>query len=85
MDGQPWTSALNANGTYQNTIGGEVSEAGTWTQVEDQLCFMPQSAPGETAREQTCLTVLSVNRDGSLVLADAQGNQTTAPRIDPLD
>lgn len=85
VDGQPWTSSLNADGSYQNTIGGEVSEAGTWTQAEDQLCFSPEAAPDEAAREQTCLTVLSVNQDGSLVLADAQGNQTTAPRIDRQD
>ena len=79
-DGQPWTSALNANGTYRNTVAGQLSESGRWSHRDDQLCFQPEALAGEVPTE-TCLTLLNVNDDGSLVLADAEGNETTAPRL----
>lgn len=80
MDGQPWSSTINADGTYQDTQGGEVSETGTWTHEGDQVCFSPSVAAGEAA-DATCLTLINVNDDGSLLMSDGAGNETTVPKL----
>ena len=80
MDGQPWSSRINADGTYQDTQGGEVTETGTWTHEGDQVCFSPSSA-AEEAADATCLTLVNVNDDGSLLMSDGAGNETTVPRL----
>jgi len=79
-DGQAWVSSLNADGTYQDVVGGEVSETGTWTHEDSQLCFNPNVEEG-TVSEQTCLTLVNVNEDGSLLMSDAEGNEMTVPRL----
>jgi hypothetical protein len=83
-DGAPWTTVLQADGRYRNTVDGELTESGTWAQTGDQLCFDATPQPGESgsARRRTCQTLLNVNDDGSLVVRDASGQETTAPRID---
>lgn len=84
-DGAPWTTVLGADGRYRNTVAGELTESGTWAQTGDQLCFTPTPQPGNSgnADQQTCQTLLNVNDDGSLVVRDAAGQETTAPRIAP--
>ncbi len=79
-DGKAWTSAMNADGTYQDTLDGEVAETGTWTHQDDQVCFNPAVEGGETATN-TCLSLLNVNDDGSLLMADGEGTETTVPRL----
>lgn len=81
VDGQPWTSELAADGTYRNTIAGQVSEAGTWSHADNRLCFRPEGDADQATPATTCLTVIEVSPDGSLVLSDDAGNQTTAPRL----
>ncbi|MFC3096394.1 hypothetical protein [Alteraurantiacibacter palmitatis] len=80
MDGNSWTSQINADGTYTDTVGGEVSETGVWTHSGDQVCFTAQSAEGPSPAP-TCLTLVNVNDDGSLLMADPEGNETTVPRL----
>ncbi len=79
-DGETWVSTLNADGSYQDIVGGEVSESGSWTHEGDQLCFNPDVEEG-TISEQTCLTLVSVNPDGSLVMSDAEGSEMIVPRL----
>jgi hypothetical protein len=80
-DGEAWTSTLNADGTYQDAEAGEVTVTGSWTHEDDQLCFNPDVEEG-TQSESTCLNLVSVNPDGSLLLADAEGNEMTVPRLE---
>ncbi|MEO5707002.1 MAG: hypothetical protein ABIT10_06190 [Alteraurantiacibacter sp.] len=86
-DGAPWTTMLEADGRYRNTVAGELTESGTWAQTGDQLCFTPTPQPGDSssAGRQTCQTLLNVNDDGSLVVRDESGQETTAPRIAPAE
>jgi hypothetical protein len=79
-DGKAWTSAMNVDGTYSETLEGEPSENGSWTHVGDQVCFTPTAEAGTTATD-TCLTLLNVNDDGSLLMADSEGTETTVPRL----
>lgn len=80
MDGNAWSSQMNADGTYTDTVGGEVTETGTWTHSGDQLCFTAQSVEGPSPTP-TCLTLININDDGSLLMADPEGNETTVPRL----
>ena len=84
-DGAPWTTVLGADGRYRNTVAGELTESGSWAQTGDQVCFTPTPQPGDSssAARQTCQTLLTVNDDGSLVVRDTSGQETTAPRIAP--
>lgn len=79
-DGEAWMSTLNADGTYQDVVAGEVTETGSWTHEDDQLCFNPDVEEG-TESEQTCLTLVSINDDGSLLMSDAEGIEVTVPRL----
>ena len=79
-EGKAWTSAMNADGTYSETLEGEAAESGAWTHVGDQVCFTPSAEDG-IASTQTCLTLLNVNDDGSLMMADAEGTEPPVPRI----
>ncbi len=81
MDGGTWSSAMNADGTYEDRQGGEVTETGTWTHEGDQVCFAPAAAEGAAA-DSTCLTLINVNDDGSLLMSDPEGNETTVPRLE---
>ena len=81
MDGGTWSSAMNADGSYEDRQGGEVTEVGTWTHEGDQVCFAPTVAEG-AASDPTCLTLINVNDDGSLLMSDAEGNETTVPRLE---
>ncbi|HSG55760.1 MAG TPA: hypothetical protein VLA45_09905 [Paracoccaceae bacterium] len=78
MEGGTWTSAMNGDGTYEDRQGGEVTETGTWTHEGDQVCFVPADG---AAADLTCLTLINVNDDGSLLMSDADGNETTVPRL----
>lgn len=79
-DGQAWTTTLAADGSYRNTVAGELTESGNWNKSGDAICFTPTPASGE-AVTQTCQTLLNVTEDGSLVVRDAGGQETTAPRL----
>ena len=79
-DGEPWTSSINADGSYEDTVAGEVTETGSWTHIDDEICFNPAVMEGETA-EQTCMALLEVNEDGSLHLRDPDGKDMTVSKI----
>lgn len=81
-DGRAWTTTLAADGTYRNTVAGELTESGSWNKSGEQICFTPVPAAGEEATP-TCQTLLTVNDDGSLVVRDQDGQETTAPRLGP--
>lgn len=79
-DGRAWTTTLAADGTYRNTVAGELTESGRWNKSGEQICFNPVPVAGEEATP-TCQTLLAVNDDGSLVVRDQDGQETTAPRL----
>ncbi len=79
-DDEPWTSTINADGTYEDSVAGEVTETGTWSHTDDEICFNPAVMEGETA-EQTCMTLLEVNDDGSLHMRGPDGSEMTVPKL----
>lgn len=80
MDNVTWTSELKSDGTYIDTQGGEIVETGTWSHQDDEICFVPHPAQG-LAGDKTCLQLVNINDDGSLVMTDGQGNEAVAPRL----
>lgn len=76
-DGTEWTSVLNPDGTYQDTVGDEVVESGTWTDGDGQTCFTETTAEGEEPAEASCFTVGEVGEDGSVEITDAEGETMT--------
>lgn len=81
-DGKAWTTTLAADGSYRNTVAGELTESGSWNKAGDAICFTPTPGAG-TAPDQTCQTLVNVTEDGSLVVRDEAGQETTAPRLRP--
>lgn len=79
-DGKPWTSTINADGTYEDTVSGEVTETGTWTHVDDEICFDQAVMEGEAA-DVTCMALLDVSEDGTLHLRDPDGNEMYVPKL----
>lgn len=77
---EPWTSTINADGSYEDTVSGEVVETGNWTHESDEICFNPTVLEGEPA-DQTCMSLLNVNDDGSLLLETPDGNEITVPKL----
>lgn len=82
VDGKAWTTTLATDGSYRNTVAGELTESGSWSKMGDAICFTPTPAAGSAAA-QTCQTLVNVNEDGSLVVRDEAGQETTAPRLRP--
>ena len=72
-DGTPWSSQLNADGTFEDTENGEVIRTGTWTDNEaGQTCFIPE---GETAQE--CYQMGDVQDDGTVQVTGPDGTTFT--------
>lgn len=78
--GGSWTSTINADGTYEDTVGGEVTDTGRWTHEGDQICFDKDVMEGESP-DQTCLTLVNINDDGSLLMRDSDGAEMNVPRL----
>ncbi len=80
-DGESWTSTLAPDGTYEDTINGEVTETGTWTETAGLTCFVVDVAEGEVAEEAECFTVGEVAEDGTVVVTNAAGEQSTLTKV----
>lgn len=81
-DGRPWTTTMRADGTYRNTVDGDLTESGTWDKTGDAICFTATPIAGADP-VRTCQTLVKINDDGSLVVRDEGGQETTAPRLRP--
>ena len=76
-NGQEWTSQLNADGTYQDTMGGEVTETGSWTERNGQTCFLQDIVEGDPAAEENCWTLSTPDAQGNVTITNAEGEEMT--------
>lgn len=80
-DGTVWTSVLNEDGTYIDTTGGEVTETGSWTDTNGQICFVPDVAEGEEPGPTTCSTMGEIAEDGTVTVTSAEGEEMTIQKV----
>lgn len=78
IEGETTTAALMADGTYTDTVDGEVVESGTWEEnAEGQVCFDPA---GEDT-PVTCFTAGEVGEDGTFVATPDEGEPLTIRKV----
>jgi hypothetical protein len=78
VEGKTTTSVLMADGTYTDTVDGEVVESGTWEEnAEGQVCFDP---PGEDT-PVTCFTAGEPGEDGTFVATPDEGEPLTIRKV----
>jgi hypothetical protein len=68
-DGKTLVTTINEDGTYTESIDGEVTESGTWTQVDGQDCFDPEGDEAPTR----CFTTSEMAEDGTFTATPADG------------
>lgn len=80
-EGSVWSSVLNDDGTYQDTEDGEVTETGSWSDSDGQVCFVPDVAEGEEPEATSCFTMGEVAEDGRVVITNAEGEEMTIQKV----
>lgn len=70
--GQPWTSTLNADGTFEDRADGKVIRTGTWENTAEGTCFTDEAALGEAAEPQ-CYQMGVPDSNGTLVVTGPDG------------
>jgi len=78
IDGKKTTAVLMAEGTYSDTVDGEIVESGVWHEnSEGQVCFDPigEQSPA------TCFTAGEMAEDGTFVVTPDEGEPLTVKRI----
>lgn len=78
VDGQTTTSTLLADGTYTDTVDGEVVQSGQWEEnAARKVCFDP--AGDEVAI--ACYAAGEVADDGTMVVTPDEGEPLTVRKI----
>ena len=78
-DGSRMFTMLNANGTYTDSVNGEVTESGAWEGKDDgSTCFTP--AEGSTAKAR-CYTSGPAAADGSFTATPDSGDPVKVRKI----
>jgi len=71
-DGEEVTTTLNADGTFQDTVGGEVIRSGTWEDAMRGTCFVEEGVEGEM-----CYNMGAPGPDGTVEVTGPDGVTTT--------
>ena len=78
VEGKNTTAVMTADGTYTDTVDGEVVESGTWEENADgQVCFDPA---GEDT-PVTCFTAGEPGEDGTFVATPDEGEPLTIRKV----
>jgi hypothetical protein len=78
VDGETTTAVMMADGTYTDTVDGEVVESGTWEEnAEGQVCFDPA---GEDT-PVTCFIAGEPAEDGTFVATPDEGEPLTIRKV----
>ena len=77
VDGKTTTAVLTPEGTYTDSVDGEVVESGTWMDMDGKTCFNPE---GDDTPE-TCFTVGETGPDGTFVATGEDGTVLTIKKV----
>ena len=76
--GQKTTSTLMADGTFTDTVGGEVVQSGQWEERPDgKVCFDPVGDEAAVA----CYAAGEIAPDGTMLVTPDEGEPLTVRRI----
>ena len=76
-DGEQWSSTINDDGTYEDRMGGELIETGTWSARGEQTCFMQETVEGDPAATERCFTFGEPDAEGNIVFTNPEGQEMT--------
>ncbi|BBC72997.1 conserved hypothetical protein [Altererythrobacter sp. B11] len=74
-DGRALSRFLAADGTYIDSVGGDIIAQGSWQEEGDRLCLSAGTAEGET-----CYTLTKPAADGTLTITSENGQTLTAEK-----
>lgn len=78
VDGRTTTSTLLADGTYTDTVDGEVVQSGQWEEnAAGKVCFDPAGDEAAIA----CYAAGEVADDGTMVVTPDEGEPLTVRKI----
>ena len=72
FEGKPRTSAMKADGSYQDTVGGKVVESGTWSATNGETCFDDKKDPLQ------CWTTTKPDAKGKFTATSTDGKTVMA-------
>jgi hypothetical protein len=75
--GETWSSTINTDGTYEDRVGGELVETGTWTARGENTCFMQDSVEGDPVTEERCFTLGAPDAEGNVIFSNPEGEEMT--------
>lgn len=80
-DGTIRTSVLNADGTFADSVDGEVVDTGTWEETApDRVCFAHRGPDGSIAPSM-CYTAGEMAEDGTFTVTPDDGPELTLKKI----
>lgn len=81
-EGDPWTASINADGTSEVMMDGELVDTSTWRSADDgTTCFTDTMLEeGEEATEM-CYTFGDVGDDGVVEVTNADGEVNTVTKV----
>jgi len=76
-DGTVLSSFLAEDGTFIESVGGEVTSSGNWTDEDGKICFEPSGD-----QPAMCYTVGDIADDGTFTATPDQGDPITVKKVD---
>ena len=76
-EGKTVTTRINEDGTYTESVDGEVTESGSWTQADGKDCFDPEG----DHTPQRCFTTTAIAEDGTFTATNDAGESITVKKI----
>lgn len=76
-DGKTVTTVIKEDGSYTESIEGNVTESGTWSSKDGKDCFDPE---GDTAPTR-CFTTSEMAPDGTFTATPEKGEPITVKKV----
>jgi hypothetical protein len=77
-DGSMMTATLAEDGTYTDTVDGEVTETGVWAIVGEKTCFTPAEGSEGTPM---CYSDSPMGEDGTFTATPDEGDPITVRKV----
>lgn len=80
-EGKMLVTEIKEDGTYTESVDGEVTESGTWSQTDGKDCFDPE---GDDT-PMRCFTTTPMAEDGTFTATSDEGESITVKKVATAD